>query len=71
MLTISSALKQNDLIAMFDNQTIDGVTFKYVDKSGINLRFTYEGEHEDIISLVKQKIKESTFGAALFFRVTI
>lgn len=70
MITISCAMKQEFIIELLDGKMIDGITFKYEGKSGINLKFSCDSEDkESAIKTAKQAIKATEIGSVLYFQI--
>ncbi|MGL5541406.1 MAG: hypothetical protein ACRDBX_07235 [Erysipelotrichaceae bacterium] len=71
MLMITSPQMRKQLIALFDAQTIDGVTFHLNREEGMNLLFEVETtkREEDVEKIAKATIKKTDYGSTIFFRV--
>ena len=69
-ITISSPMKQDFIIELLDQKTINDITFSFVSKKGIALTFDYDqGQKEDAIAAAKQEIKATEIGKVLYFQV--
>lgn len=70
MIKITSPLKQQTIIDLLDNKTIDHYTFKFKKKDRLNLYFEVNGNQKQAAHIAKAIIETSTFGKAIFFNVT-
>jgi len=70
MIKITSPLKQQTIIELLDNKTIDHYTFKFKNKDHLNLYFEVNGNQKQAAHIAKAIIENSTFGKAIFFNVT-
>ena len=60
------------IIALLDNKTIADVTFKYLNKQGIELFFEAGGNGmsvDEVVAIVKKAIKDTDFGKGIYFSV--
>lgn len=70
-IKISSPIKQEFIIELLDQKTIENITFKFVSKSGINLMFECDTDDKDLaIKVSKKTIKETEIGQVLYFQIT-
>ena len=70
MIKITSPLKQQAIIELLDNKTIDHYTFKFKYKERLNLYFEVNGEQKHAAHLAKKIIEMSSFGKTIFFNVS-
>lgn len=71
MLIINSPYKQEEIIKLLDKQTFQGVTFEFVEKLGMKLKFKVDGvQAKDAVQIAKSTIKKSEFGSVIYFQVT-
>lgn len=70
MILVQSPLMRDFIIALLDGKTIDSVSFQLTKAEGMKMYFQHSGDGELAASIVKEAIKKSEFGPALFFRVT-
>lgn len=71
MLYISSAMKHQEIIDLLEN--LEGSTsYKFIEKKGIKLSFEIAGEvGQAAVDTAKGAIKDTSFGKALYFQVTL
>lgn len=71
MIVVNSALMQEKIIVIVENIVIDGSTpFKLVNKKGIKIYFESSYTNlKEACSIIKNEIKQSYFGNALYFNV--
>lgn len=70
MITISCAMKQDFIIELLNEKTIDGVLFHFKGKKGINLSFSIDTQdREKAIKIAKATIKDTDVGSVLYFQV--
>ncbi|WP_297424247.1 hypothetical protein [Clostridium sp.] len=72
MIIVNCALRQDDIIQIVENIEIENQkVFKYVKKEGLKIIFDSSyGDDQKAAPIVKQAIKDTPFGKALFFNVT-
>lgn len=69
-ITISSPMKQDFIIELLDQKTINDITFSFVSKKGIALTFDCDqGQKEAAIAAAKAEIKATEIGKVLYFQV--
>ncbi len=72
MIILNMPLKRDFYIEMFDEQTFEGITYKFVEAKGLKLSFTATGaSEEDAGKLMKKLVKESKFGKGIYFSVNV
>lgn len=65
-ISVNTALKQPEIIELLNGQTIQGVTYTYLEKKGMNLIFEVDTEDGDAaIKIAKSTIKAQPFGGAI------
>lgn len=70
MIYISSALSQNEIIAMLEGHT-GASTYKFLEKKGIKLSFETDNTDLDAAAAeAKALIKATEIGKVLFFQVS-
>lgn len=71
MIIVNCALRQDDIIGIVENIVVeDKKAFKFVKKEGLKLFFDCTlADGEKAAALVKQTIKGTDLGKALFFSV--
>ncbi len=64
---------RKEIVGLLDQQTIEGVTYRYQGENGIRLYFDFETEKdaEQAIVIAKRAIKATSFGFAIFFQMTL
>ncbi|BDZ32269.1 hypothetical protein RA086_13555 [Lactiplantibacillus sp. WILCCON 0030] len=69
MIFVNSPLMQDKIIDLLNNYNEDGVTFEFVEKQGMKLRFkTSSDDPEAAAKLAKSAIKGQDWGTAIFFQ---
>lgn len=69
-ITISSPMKQDFIIELLDQQTLEGITFNFISKKGINMAFDCRmGDKDTAIKVAKTTIKATEIGKVLYFQV--
>lgn len=69
-ISVNTALKQQEIIELLDGNQIDGITYLYKEKKGMNLIFEVDSEDGDkAIKLAKAKIKSAPFGSAILLTI--
>lgn len=70
MITVSCPIKQEFIIELLDGKTLDGITYTYKEKNGINLIFTISSDDkEKAIKTAKGYIKATEIGSVLYFQI--
>lgn len=70
MITISSALKKQEIIDLFNGNDFEGVLFTFIKTEGINMTFEVSTDNlEEAVRIAKTAIRTTDFGVGLFFRV--
>lgn len=71
MIVVSSPLKRDFMVELVDGYTIDNFEFKHVKTEGMKLYFECANpDTEKAVRHVKNLIKGSEMGRALYFTVT-
>ena len=72
MIIVNCALRQDDIIAIVENLEVESEKpFKFVKKQGLQLHFDCSlSDQNSAASMVKNQIKATELGKALFFSVT-
>lgn len=63
MISIASAMKQEEIITLLEAYQGENETFTFKEKNGIKLFFEVEGDPETAAQVAKQLIKEQPWGA--------
>jgi hypothetical protein len=69
MITINSAMQQENIKALLAAIDQDGITYTFKEKKGIALFFGVTGDKEAAIRLAKDAIKAEDWGRVLYFNV--
>lgn len=70
MITITCPIKQDFIIELLNDVTLDGIHYTFKQKDGMKLLFEYSGsDQEAAIRLAKARIKETEIGHVLFFQI--
>jgi hypothetical protein len=72
-ISVRTALMADKIKDLLDGNTIDGVTFNYLEKQGIELIFNVTGDNIetlDVAAITKSSIKATSYGKGLYFSVT-
>lgn len=69
MIFVNSPLMQDKIIDLLNNFDEDGITFEFVDKQGMKMRFkTNADDTEAAAKRAKSAIKAQDWGTAIFFQ---
>ena len=69
-IVVKSPLMADKIKDLLDNKAIDGLSFSFVEKNGINQTFHAVGENiADAAAIAKKVIKSSDFGKGIYFTV--
>lgn len=72
MISISSAMQQEQIKELLTGYNEDGVTFTFKEKKGIKLYFETSAEDKDAaLRLVKDMIKGTPWGKVLYFNAIV
>ena len=71
MISIASAMKQEEIITLLEAYQGENETFAFKEKNGIKLFFEVEGDPETAAQVAKQLIKEQSWGGVLYFQATV
>ena len=71
MISIASAMKQEEIITLLEAYQGENETFTFKEKNGIKLFFEVEGDPETAAQVAKQLIKEQPWGSVLYFQATV
>ncbi|MFW2488192.1 hypothetical protein [Clostridium chromiireducens] len=71
MIVVNCALRQDDIVEIVENIQVENEkVFKYVKKEGLKIIFESSlGDDQKSAGIIKQAIKETNIGKALFFSV--
>ena len=70
MITITCPIKQDFIIELLNDVTLDGIPYTFKQKDGMKLLFEHSGsDQEAAIRLAKERIKETEIGHVLFFQI--
>lgn len=71
MIYISCGLNQEFIIDLLEKSNEEGITYKYVNKTGIKLAFETNTEDLDkAMAVAKQLIKGTQIGSVMYFQIT-
>ncbi len=71
MLTVSAPLMTDKVKDMLDGYDNDGITIRFVERSGMNLKFDVTGiSGYAAVDLAKAIVRSSEYGNALYFGVS-
>ena len=71
-LIVNSPLAGDKVSALLGAYDKDGVTYRFLGKTGMRLEFEVAGvEGQEAIDLTKRIIRDEDFGKALYFQVMI
>ena len=73
-ISVRSALMADKIKDLFNGNTIDGVSYEFSGKQGIELLFDVTGdniENLDVVAITKSAIKGTEYGKGLYFSVTV
>ena len=73
-ISVRSALMADKIKELFNGKTIDGVSYEFSTKQGIELIFDVTGENIetlDVAAITKSAIKATEYGKGLYFSVTV
>lgn len=68
MITITSAMKQEEIKKILENYDECDFTFTFKEKKGIKLAFDVTGDKEEAAKKAKEIIKAQPWGSVLFFQ---
>lgn len=68
MITIASAMKQEEIKKILENYDEGDFTFTFKEKKGIKLAFDVTGDKEEAAKKAKEIIKAQPWGSVLFFQ---
>jgi len=73
MVVVNCALRQDDIIEIVENTQVENEkVFKYVKKEGLKIIFESAlGDDQKSAGIIKQAIKDTSLGKALFFNVAV
>jgi len=71
-ITVRTPMKAIQIQELLDGYQANGISLRFLSKSGICMEFEAEGSDADtVVSLVKSLIKDTDFGKVLNFSVTV
>lgn len=71
-VVIKAPLMADKIKELFDNKVIDDLSFTFLEKQAMEMSFLVEGdnlENVDVVTLVKNTIKNTEFGRGIYFSV--
>ncbi|RRK10269.1 hypothetical protein D1831_08525 [Lactiplantibacillus garii] len=72
MIFLNAPVAQDQIIALLNNYNQDDVTFEFVDKQGMKLRFkTNMADLEAAAKTAKAAIKAENWGSVLYFQAGV
>lgn len=71
MIIVNCALRQDDIVSIVENIEVENEkVFKFVKKQGLQIHFDCNiSNQQEGVTVVKQAIKNTELGKALFFNV--
>jgi chorismate mutase len=69
MITVSSAMQQENIKKLLESIENEAITYKFKEKKGIQLIFEITGDKDAAIRLAKDAIKAEEWGKVLYFNV--
>jgi chorismate mutase len=69
MITVSSAMQQENIKKLLESIENEAITYKFKEKKGIQLIFEITGDKDAAIRLAKDAIKAEKWGKVLYFNV--
>ncbi len=71
MITIASAMQQDEIKELLEGYTEEGMTFRFKEKQGIKLFFETSAEDPEVAAKkAKELIKAQPWGTVLYFQST-
>lgn len=68
MITIASAMQQEEIKKLLENYDGGDFTYTFTKKQGIKLFFEVTGDKEEAAKKAKEEIKAQPWGSVLFFQ---
>jgi len=70
-IMVRSALMADKIKELLDGKTIGGVGFSFVEKKGMDMTFSAEGDtnEKDAAAIAKNAIKSTDYGKGIYFTV--
>ncbi|GGC98954.1 hypothetical protein [Enterococcus wangshanyuanii] len=68
MITIASAMQQEEIKALLESYDGGDFTYKFSQKQGIKLVFEVTGDKEEAAKKAKELIKAQPWGGVLYFQ---
>ncbi|MFD1900371.1 hypothetical protein [Enterococcus termitis] len=68
MITIASAMQQEEIKALLESYDGGDFTYKFTQKQGIKLVFEVTGDKEEAAKKAKELIKAQPWGGVLYFQ---
>jgi hypothetical protein len=70
-LFVSTALKAEDIKNLLEEYRENGVSYRFVKKSGLKMEFEVSGvEGQEAVDITKKIIRATEYGKVLFFSVS-
>lgn len=73
-IIVKSPLMSEKIKELLDGNSINGVSFAFVEKKGMEMTFSVSGddiEKLDVLAITKNAIKATDYGKGLFFSVVL
>lgn len=71
MITIASAMQQEEIKALLESFNEEGITFTFKGKKGIKLAFEVTGDASTAAQKAKELIKAQPWGSVLYFQAVV
>lgn len=68
MISVASALNQEDIKELLDNYNGDNFSYKFIKKEGIKLFFESSGNADEAARNAREIIKNTVWGKILYFK---
>jgi len=70
-IMVRSALMADKIKELLDGKAIDGVSFSFIEKKGMDMTFRAEGDinGKDAASVAKNAVKSTDYGKGIYFTV--
>ncbi|MHC5249535.1 hypothetical protein [Enterococcus sp. LJL90] len=69
MISIASAMQQEQIKELLANVDEDGITYSFKEKKGIKLYFNVTGDVNEAVAKAKALIKAQPWGSVLYFQI--
>lgn len=71
MISIASAMQQEEIKKVLEDYSGEDVSYTFKEKQGIKLIFDVTGDPEQAAAKAKALIKEQPWGSVLFFQAAV